>query len=427
MLTATLAEEAAVVPQEQAANSKNAAIGEINGDNVEVRSAAGENYYPTMKLTKGQKVTVVGEKFGWLKIVPPDGSFCYVAKAYMDKGAGETATANRDNVNVRAGSVLNTLKTTVVGKLDSGQPAKVLGEIDEYYKIAPPADAFVYVKKDFVTPIKAIAQVAGTPQAQKSPDELASANGTSANGTSGTPGNVSTPAEGAIAGAGSNPGSGSNSPAPVAPSTQPSGAEVAFDKLKSDFEAASSKPIEQQPLAELQTRCEKLIADPALPDSMRRIATFQLQTLKARVDAKQQFLALRKQQDQAKQRLASMKAEQQEISQQIKKNQVTVYTAVGLLRTSSLQIGKGLLYRLTDPQTGRTVCYIRSDDQKYGGMLDKFIGVKGAVATDPQLALKVVTPTDAAEVDPNQLYRQVAATIVPPSLLPPAQTASNQQ
>jgi hypothetical protein len=53
--------------------------------------------------------------------------------------------------------------------------------------------------------------------------------------------------------------------------------------------------------------------------------------------------------------------------------------------------------------------------------------VKGAVATDPQLALKVVTPTDAAEVDPNQLYRQVAATIVPPSLLPPAQTASNQQ
>jgi hypothetical protein len=84
-----------------------------------------------------------------------------------------------------------------------------------------------------------------------------------------------------------------------------------------------------------------------------------------------------------------------------------------------------MLYRLTDPQTGRTVCYIRSDDPKYGSLLGQFIGVKGAVTPDATLNLKVVAPTEWATVDPNQLYRGVAAEIVPPSLLPQsAQQAS---
>ena len=40
----------------------------VNADAVVVRSGPGENYYPTMKLDKGAKVTVVGHKFGWLKV-----------------------------------------------------------------------------------------------------------------------------------------------------------------------------------------------------------------------------------------------------------------------------------------------------------------------------------------------------------------------
>ena len=44
-------------------NSRNAAIGQISGDAVYVRSGAGDNYYPTMKLNAGDKVTVVGERF----------------------------------------------------------------------------------------------------------------------------------------------------------------------------------------------------------------------------------------------------------------------------------------------------------------------------------------------------------------------------
>ena len=424
------ASEDAPVTPDQAPNTKNAAIGEINADNVYVRSAAGENYYPTMKLARGTKVTVVGEKFDWLKIVPPDGSFCYVAKAYVDKGAGEIAKANRADVNVRAGSMLNTIKTTILGKLNEGQEVKVLGEVDEYYKIAPPADSFVYVKKDNVKPVLAIAQVAGTPAAAKPPEELAadkplqqSPTPPPAAGDNGATGVA--PTDVTASGATTHP---AGDTVASAATTQPS-PEIAFDKLEADFQSASAKPIEQQPIGELKASYEKLIANPQLPESMRRTADFRTRTLKARADAKEQFLAVQKQQDETKKRVQAMKAEQEEIQQQIKKTEVKMYTAVGVLRTSSLQQGDGgMLYRLTDPQTGRTVCYVRSNDAQFAGLLEKFVGVKGAVATDPQLSLKVVTPSAAAEqVDPNQLYRQVASQIVPPSLLPPAQVAGNRE
>jgi len=75
------------------------------------------------------------------------------------------------------------------------------------------------------------------------------------------------------------------------------------------------------------------------------------------------------------------------------------------------------LYRLTDPANGRTVVYLRSNDERMPRMIGQFIGVKGEVVTDQQLSLRVITPTDMQTVDPNKLFTSVAATIVPPSLL----------
>src|SRR5690242_11062752 len=66
-------------------SSKFQAVGAVNANAVFVRSGPSENDYPVMKLDKGAQVTVVGARFEWLKIVPPDGSFCYVAKAYVEK------------------------------------------------------------------------------------------------------------------------------------------------------------------------------------------------------------------------------------------------------------------------------------------------------------------------------------------------------
>ncbi|MEA2711034.1 MAG: hypothetical protein QOF78_3635 [Phycisphaerales bacterium] len=417
-------------------NSRNSAECVINADNVYVRSGAGENYYPTMKLGKGTKVTVIGEKFDWLKIVPPEGSFSYVGKHYVEKTGENAGKVNRENVNVRAGSVLTVVKTTVQAQLAPGQEVKILGEADEYYKIAPPADAAVYVKKDSVEVLRVMPQVAAvaapvaTPQqpqtdGQSAPAEKPVAEVTSPGGLDQTQQPLT--AEN-VADATTRPSDPQVASGQAAPSTQPT-AEVRFDKLEADFDAASAKPIEQQPVAEMLQSYQQLIKDPQLPESMRRVADYRSQVLKVRAEARDQFVDMQKKREDSKKKIEAYQSEREEIAQQIQKTDVKIYTAVGTLRTSSIQHGTLALYRLTDPQNGRTVCYLRSEDPKYGGMIGRFIGVKGDLATDPSLGLKVVTPTEVKDVDPNELFRGVGSQIVPPSLLPQgvAQQASGNE
>src|ERR1019366_3041367 len=134
---------------------------------------------------------------------------------------------------------------------------------------------------------------------------------------------------------------------------------------------------------------------------------------------KTEFLALRDTQVQAADRQKALVAEREEIQQRIKEKQVTFYAAVGTLRASSIQRGNGTLFRLTDPATGRTVAYVRTDDPKYASLMGQFIGVKGTLTTDTALNLKIVEqPTAAEPVDKSKVNDSVSAQIVPPSLMP---------
>ena len=137
--------------------------GILNDDNVYVRSGpSDERYYATQKLNKGAKVTVVEtltvQKDEWLKIIPPDGSFSYVVKSRVEKRHdGTVGRVTTSNLNVRAGSTLNNYKTTVQSSLEEGDDVKILGEDTEYFKIAPPTGAYLYVKKTFVDPAPVVA------------------------------------------------------------------------------------------------------------------------------------------------------------------------------------------------------------------------------------------------------------------------------
>jgi uncharacterized protein YgiM (DUF1202 family) len=410
-------------------NFKNSGIGRVTADNVYVKSGAGESYYPTTKLNKGAEVTVVGGKFDWLKVLPPPGSFCYIAKAFVDKGEGSTGKVNRDDVNVRAGSDVNTMKTTVQAKLAAGTTVQILGESDEYYKIKPPGNAFVYVNKKDVEFVKAIPSVVA-------------ADGTVRPAAPGaapaqTPQNNPSPVAEAGAGASANAGAGAQKStietdaAPVASATTQPSPDQQFDQLEARFNEASAKPIEQQPIAELRADYTKLINDARLPESMRRIAVSRTRVLDVRAKTKTEFLAVQKEMQEAAKKREALKAEQVELAAQSKKTEVQMYTAVGTLRTSSLQNGSQMLYRLTDPANGRTVVYLRSSDPAMGQSLGQFIGVKGELVTDPQMNLKTVQMTNFQPVDPNQLFRGVASQIVPPSLVPSAgqaqQASAGQQ
>lgn len=536
-------------PLKEVENSKFSTSGIVSSNAVYVRCGPGDNYYPTMKLDKGSKVKVVGAKFDWLKVVPPDGSFCYVAKVYVDRhGDGKVGRVARDSINVRAGSSLSALKIGILCELNLGEEVEILGEEQEYLRIKPPAKAFLYVNKKFVEPdpdakpevqpvvradapksaVEQPAPEASKPETPKAPENtFAGAPGS----TAGTPGQdfgtadtpkpetpkvespkvdappakpeVTTPAPGAVEtpkAEATNPimpkadptpppavieqpkpeatekpdptqaptpapttetpkfetpkvetpkvetPAAVEAPKPVAPKVveapkpvvpaKPTfpvpatleAAEQAFDKAEGMFIGTKGVALDQQPLDSLVAQFESIHKSDALPESLRRIAEARLLTVKTRQSAQADLFKVRQNQDDLSKRRMALAAEQAELQRRISENTVKIYQAVGTLQPSSLQQGKGVLYRLTDPATGRTVCYVRSLDATQTTQIGQFVGVKGQITEDVRLGAKVLIPTEVTACDPGKVHQTITAQIIPPSLMPkePAQATTTE-
>lgn len=389
-------------------------LGEVNANAVFVRSRASEDAYPTMRLNKGDQVTVVGIRGNWLKITPPANSFAYVPKSFINLRAdGTIGRANREAI-ARAGSDLNELAAQPLATVHEGEDVTIIGQHNEYFKIKPPKESYLWVNKQFVDPketVVADASENGSQRAaQPKQNEPANAGAAgehpqTARGRDDQAGPATRPAE-VVENTGAQPST-----------TQPAFNPVAeYDKLEQQFNETNNKPLMEQPLPELLAGYQKIMESDDLPPSMRRIAEIRIATLKVRNDARSKFLAAKDEQKKMADKQQALLAERQEIEERIKKNDIQLFAAVGTLRTSSLQVGQGMLYRLTDPASGRTVAYIRTNDPKYAGFLGQFIGVKGKVTNDPQLKSILENPPDAQQVDPSLVNTKIAAQIVPPSL-----------
>ncbi len=130
--------------------------GEVTASNVYVRSGAGSNWYPTTKLNNGDRVVVLGEKFGWYQVAPVPGSFSYVDAAMVDRAAGaKKGTIKQDKVYIRAGSSLESRKNATQVVLNKGDTVEIQGEADGFLKIAPPSGAMLYISKQYVRPVDA--------------------------------------------------------------------------------------------------------------------------------------------------------------------------------------------------------------------------------------------------------------------------------
>ncbi|MEK6643986.1 MAG: hypothetical protein AABZ08_08755 [Planctomycetota bacterium] len=133
--------------------------GEVTGTNVFVRSGAGNNFYPTAKLNAGDRVLVLGEKFGWFQIAPPTGSFSYVDSNMVDRKPGaKTGTVKQDKVYVRAGSKIEKRKSSTQVVLNKGAIVEITGEDDGFYQIKPPPGATLFITKQYVKQVGAAAK-----------------------------------------------------------------------------------------------------------------------------------------------------------------------------------------------------------------------------------------------------------------------------
>jgi len=149
--------------------------GLVNANGTLVRSGPSESDYPTLRLEQGTRLTVVGMRFDWLKVLPPDGSFCLVPQAFVEKrGDGKVGRVVNNAATVRIGSDIVPAKHKVPMRLEPGTDVIITGELDEFYKIEPPSGVFLYVDKRFVDPVQRV----GEPAGDVSPSAISTGNST---------------------------------------------------------------------------------------------------------------------------------------------------------------------------------------------------------------------------------------------------------
>jgi uncharacterized protein YgiM (DUF1202 family) len=138
-----------------AAKSPEPYVAEAVGNDVFIRSGPGTNFYQCGKLYAGDRVQVITTKDGWSCVIPPAGSFSWVSMQYVSINLDNPTMGiiTGDNVGVYAGSdfVLPMHSTSKQAVLNRGQAVKLLGEEkDDYYKIAPPQGAYLWVSTQFL-------------------------------------------------------------------------------------------------------------------------------------------------------------------------------------------------------------------------------------------------------------------------------------
>lgn len=132
----------------------------VNTDDVYVRSGPGQNYYPVLRLQRGDRVEVYRhDPGGWYAIRPPAECFSWVSAEYVEPGEGKMARVKGERVVARVGSAFSDIRDVIQVRLDENELVEVLEAkrigtgpaAQTWYKISPPAGEFRWVSGQFVS------------------------------------------------------------------------------------------------------------------------------------------------------------------------------------------------------------------------------------------------------------------------------------
>jgi hypothetical protein len=371
-----LAQEAATSPQGSVSAAEAEGnepsfpyVAEIIEDNVNIRSGPGTNYYYCGKLNTGDRVKVVASKYSWSHIVPPASTFSWISKQYVsiepnNPGVG-VVTGNA--VRVYAGSDL--LKpmhsTTVQLELNRGDKVELMGEeMDDYYKIAPPTGAYLWVLTQYTKPLGAVGEVEVIVEPKTEPEANTAA---------------------------------------VVPAT----ISIESEKLKEYYalaeqiKAEQAKPIAQQNYAEIK----KALAELAGNKEAGKAAHYSEFALK-QIGRCELVLAVDKEiqlQDSQLQHIREQ-IENARAAELAKIPELGGFAAIGQFQTSKIYGPEESLkhYRIID-DSGQTVCYALPDGSASQMDLSKFegrkVGLVGTVEPHPQTKGALVRFTEITELE----------------------------
>jgi uncharacterized protein YgiM (DUF1202 family) len=369
-------------------------LAEIIGDDVYVRSGPGTQYYNCGKARKDEKVKVVGNKFSWLQIVAPAGSYSWISKQYVqiDPQNNTSGTVIGEAVRVYAGSdeVQPMHSTSMQLKLNKGDKVTIVGEEkDGYCKIAPPEGAYLWVSSQHAKPLGTLMAPAQT---------TTSVMPTTAHPVPATPFPTN---------------SGSLKPQVFSPnepndSNMPSPAPITLEEqrmsqvqvLKEKVEAERTKPAADQNFADIKKELMDVAGDKQSPKSAQNAQS--LLKVIERCELSQEITKAVKVQEElfgkTQQQIESAKNEQ--LSKLVDKS---IFAVIGKLLESPLfaETPGEKYYRVVD-ENGRTQCYARptgaAADVDLSKFVDKKVGLVGTIEANTEMGEAVVQFTNIVEI-----------------------------
>lgn len=357
--------------------------GEVIGENVYVRSGPDSNYYPAVKLNSGDRVTVVAESFGWLKIVPPKGCFSCVDKAFVQRQDG-VGYITADRVWVRAGSLLVKDRSSPQTKLNRGDKVTILGQEGGFYKITPPTNAYLWISARYVRPVSRAERAGPTPRPAVKPTESV----------------VKLKARATVPVASTRPAEA----APTQPATQP--AKPAWQKQLDELEAAVKaeliKPLAQRNWGPLIERYKPL-ADQNQDVAVAAIAKARLKQLAAQIRMQDAYQEVYKVDSLLKEQLRAAE-ERAKTIQPPSAKVIRGWDAVGVLRRSWLFTGQAIpkLYRVSDPETDVVVAYIQPTqvlEDRLEMLVGEYVGIRASEHIyKPRWHIFVLVPEEVAKI-----------------------------
>ena len=415
-------------PANGSAENETLYIGVINGDDVYVRCGAGESYYPFYKVHRGDLVKVTGDRFGWSRVavIGPafSDAFGYIKHAKNDTSrirvapdGHSAATLGRVDLlapNLDASNQAKDSWKTLV-RLEADQTVGVIEMNDDgkevLYKVTLPATATGWISTQFVPR-------ASAEETEMFKDMLESKASASSANPKKDEHIVSAP----------KPPSADQPHVPPAgdagniPETNPLESSAPTDTVAiAPTSAPASQPEKpREPgLEDLETRFKQLQREPIETAEVMPLRDLYLQ------------LADKHPNDQRIQRYAQTRARQMEIWQELQQKKLQLagaqermkmsvdeaaavkaalerseeYTAVGRVAASTIYDGTSLpkLFRLQDPATGRTVAYLKPDeDYALANRIDIIVGIVGDKAYDESLRLNMITPRRIDVLSPDK-------------------------
>ncbi len=352
---------------------------QVIGEHVNLRSRPDRNSTAAVQVDRDMVLQGVEDEFGWHKVLPPAGSFSYVAAEFVDQVSPEqgVVSVREGQLRVRVGSLLADLdpsRSEVQIRLQRGSSVRILGRSGDWLKIVPPEGVYFYVLDEFVDRITP--EVAANLQAEAS---------------------------------------GKRQRLAVAPATRPAETRPAAPDLSGAWgqrlvlvetmiDAESRKPPREQSWAKALAELRPIVQQREEP-VVARLAREWVARLEQRV-ADLEALKSAQAIDQRDSRDRSQYERELEHIQRARQSGTQpAYVAQGLLRQSLAVQGQPATprYKLLDPLSGKLVAYLEVSDRpglRVSELVNRYIGVRGERRFDKALGADVIRVGDIELTEP---------------------------